>query len=286
MKKYVYDADAYDKYNYATYRFLLVASCGVHVNINHITERKSGRSDYHLLYVESGEMVCEKNGVTEILRPGGYVLYLPKERQRYEQNSGVCYWVHFSGTAVEELLSDAGLKWKPLSLGGEPNQTIIDSFEKMIYRFITRGHSNDLALSAELLSLLSRFKNLLDEQTNPVMNERLYPVITYLNKHFFEKVELADCAKMMHISTGRFSHIFKECTGVSPYAYILNLRMKMAAELLALSDLPIAEIAYKTGFDNPLYFSKIFKKQYGVSPSSFRIKQENVPRLIGSTGCD
>ena len=120
----------------------------------------------------------------------------------------------------------------------------------------------------------------------PPTDERLYPVIAYLNKHFFEKLDLAVCAKMLHLSIGRFSHIFKECIGVSPYAYIINLRMKMAAELLALSNLPISEVAYKAGFDNPLYFSRMFKKQYGVSPSDFRIKQENVPRSIGSTGCD
>lgn len=287
MKKYVYDGNVSDTNNYASYKFLLVASCGVHVDVNHITERKLGRADYHLLYVESGEMICQIDGSSQKLYPGGYVLYFPNERQMYEQNGGVCYWVHFSGTAAQEVITDAGLKRNRCFCGDKPYKPIIDSFEKMIYRYITDGHGNDLALSAELISLLSSFKYYAQERKHPAIDERLRTVITYLNKHFFEKLSIDHCAQMLCLSSGRFAHIFKDSTGVSPYAYVLNLRMEKAAELLALSNVPVGEIGEKVGFDNPLYFSKMFKKQYGVSPTTFRKeKWKKIPRRVKSTGCD
>ena len=105
MEKYVYDGDLSDKNSYATHKFLTVISCGIHINANHITERKKGRNDYHLLYVESGEMICEIDGKEEKILPGGYVLYLPHKRQKYEQNGGICYWVHFNFGALREALA-------------------------------------------------------------------------------------------------------------------------------------------------------------------------------------
>lgn len=287
MEKYIYDGNIYDKHNYASPKFLVVASCGVHVNTAHITERRAGRADYHLLYVESGEMVCELGGQDLMLSPGGYVLYLPNERQKYEQNGGVCYWVHFSGTAVEEILSDAGLKRNRYSCGDKIHKPIIESFERLLCRYLTSGHHNDLSLSAELIELLSNFKIRIAEDKDQQIDKRLYPVINYLNKHFYENLNIDQCAQMLCLSSGRFAHVFKDSTGVSPYAYVLNLRMEKAAEQLALSGIPVAEIAYKVGFDNPLYFSKMFKKKYGVSPTVFRKeKWKNIPRRVGSTGCD
>lgn len=283
MEKYVYDGNVSDKYNYASHRFLTVASCGIHVNVDHITKRKKGRSDYHLLYVESGEMICEIDGKDQSILSGGYVLYFPNQRQKYEQNGGICYWVHFSGSAAEELIADAGLRKKPWFPGDKVSTASIEAFEKMIYRYVTSGHSNDLALSAELISLLSTFR----QSVSAPVDERLCSVITYLNKHFFEKLDIERCANMLCLSSGRFAHIFKESTGVSPYSYVLNLRMEKAAELLALSDIPITDISDKVGFDNSLYFSKAFKKRYGVAPTVFRKeKWQNIPRHVSSTGCD
>jgi len=65
-------------------------------------------------------------------------------------------------------------------------------------------------------------------------------------------------------------HMFKEAMGVSAYSYVLDLRLSKAAELLLSSELSIAEIAYETGFSDPLYFSRIFRKRCGSSPEAFR----------------
>ena len=157
----------------------------------------------------------------------------------------------------------------------------------MVYRFVTGGYENGLALSAELLTLLSNLKYCGKEGRTSAVDDRLFGIVTYMNKHYDEELDIKRFATILSLSPGRFAHLFKESMGVSPYAYLLGIRLEKAAELLALSDIPIYEVAYKTGFSDPLYFSKLFKREYALSPKSFRKEMwQKLPRRIRSTGCD
>ena len=157
----------------------------------------------------------------------------------------------------------------------------------MIFKYITCGHTNDLALSGELISLLANMNNRTQQEVLTINNEKVCTAITYINKYFYKKINIEYFAKMLCMSTSRFAHVFKDIMGVSPYTYILNLRMEKASELLALSNVPISDVAYNVGFDNPLYFSKAFKKHFGVSPTVFRSGDyKNIKTRTNSSGCD
>jgi AraC-like DNA-binding protein len=77
-------------------------------------------------------------------------------------------------------------------------------------------------------------------------------------------------AKLCNLSLSSFKREFKKVFDDSPANYILSAKIKKAKELLAISDLPINEIAYETGFNDPLYFTRQFKKKVGNSPSAYR----------------
>ena len=287
MSKLIYDGNVYDKYNYESYKFLSVESCGMHVNSNHVTKRAKGRRDYHLLYVKSGELKCLFDGKREVLGSGGYVLYPPGAAQEYEQNGGVCYWVHFSGTCTDEIVTDAGLKRAPIFTGDRENNDVVTAFERMIFRYVTTGHNNSFALTADLLRLFAIIESKVIDKAKPDFDERLCEVITHMHKHYADEVPLCEYAKMAYVSTGRFMHLFKEAMGASPHAYVLAIRMERAAEFLALSLDSVGEIAAKVGFNDALYFSKVFKKRFGISPTEFRkVKNIKAMRRIASTGCD
>ena len=72
------------------------------------------------------------------------------------------------------------------------------------------------------------------------------------------------------MSVSWFIRNFKEYTQMTPAQYILSLRMANAQTLLESTNYNVTEIADIIGYDNPLYFSRIFKKQSGMSPSEFR----------------
>lgn len=287
-EKTVYNGDLHDRY-YASYKFAAVASCGVHVNARHVTVREKGREDWHLLYVERGELLCEVDGATERIAAGGYVIYPPRVPHRYEQNGGVCYWVHFSGVSIPEIIADAGLKGRYLLPAAFVSSTVTRIFDRMIYRTVARERHRELALTADLIALLAEVGRLRGDERIPDTEERLYRVIVHMHKHCAEPIDLRQYAEMAGLSEGRFMHVFKAATGASPYAYVLGIRLERAADLLLSSELSVAEVAYDAGFTDPLYFSRRFRKRYGASPEKFRKERTERrgrgPRR-GSSGCD
>ena len=78
----------------------------------------------------------------------------------------------------------------------------------------------------------------------------------------------------MCISNSGLSDKMKALTGQSINELIQNVRIKKATELLINSDMNVSEIAYETGFNDPYYFSRLFKKYHNMSPSDYRISKQ------------
>ena len=102
-----------------------------------------------------------------------------------------------------------------------------------------------------------------------------------LNEHMTDtEFSVNDFAGIMGLGRTVFYKKVRGVTGYSPYEYLRVIRLKKAAEMLLTEDLTIAEVAYSVGINDPFYFSKCFKNQFGVSPSAYRKKLpegENTP---------
>ena len=98
-------------------------------------------------------------------------------------------------------------------------------------------------------------------------NETVKEVIEYINTHFSEKISLDSIAKQIHLSKYHFARIFHDCTGSTVTDQINIRRCEEAKNLIATSETSISEIATICGFDNASYFSKVFKKHFGIKPS-------------------
>ena len=79
-----------------------------------------------------------------------------------------------------------------------------------------------------------------------------------------------DYANLMGLGRTVFYKKVRGVTGYSPNEYLRVIRMKKAAELLLTEDLTVAEISYKVGINDPYYFSKCFKNQFGIAPSIYQ----------------
>jgi AraC-like DNA-binding protein len=75
-------------------------------------------------------------------------------------------------------------------------------------------------------------------------------------------------------SISRYSELFKQKTGYSPIQFFIRLKIQKSCEYLYFTNLNIKEICKEVGFDDPYYFSRMFKKQIGVSPSEYRKKKK------------
>lgn len=97
-------------------------------------------------------------------------------------------------------------------------------------------------------------------------------VKTYIRTHLKEELQLDIVAGEIHISQDYLSRIFKKMEGITVSDFIVNERMFLAGELLKRGSLSISRVAYECGYDNFSYFTKIFKKKYGVTPREYRQK--------------
>ena len=103
----------------------------------------------------------------------------------------------------------------------------------------------------------------------------IVPALQYIDSHFNENINLNALSDLCNLSISRFSHLFKDVTGTSAIQYINDLRVSKASMYLNTTSLSISDIALKIGFDDAAYFSRIFKKITGISPSDYRKKQNN-----------
>ncbi len=94
--------------------------------------------------------------------------------------------------------------------------------------------------------------------------------VEYIQAHFVENLNQESIARQFHLSRSYFSRAFKNIVGNSFTEYIHGLRMREAGQLLLRKNTPIFTIAYELGFCDEKYFSKSFKKYYGISPMEFR----------------
>jgi len=122
------------------------------------------------------------------------------------------------------------------------------------------------AWSGRALRSLIEAENLyLKKQLPSVLNRAMY----YVQGNYEKPLQLSDVADFCRISTGYLSRLFSEHIGLSFIDYLTSIRMKVAEELLIENRHSIKEVAYYVGYHDPNYFSRIFRKQKGITPTSY-----------------
>ena len=137
------------------------------------------------------------------------------------------------------------------------------------------GYEDYIAsLFNDILLLVDRQQHEQKKATGNVQ-EQIERAAAYFNENYNTKISIDDYAESLHISTNWFIHNFKQYAGMSPAQYILSLRMVNAQSLLERTTYNIKEISEIVGYENPLYFSRVFKKEIGKSPAQYR--KEMIP---------
>ena len=94
--------------------------------------------------------------------------------------------------------------------------------------------------------------------------------VKYLSENYGESITIAALAAHAGMSHVGFTNRFIQHTGIPPVEYLTRVRMRSAAELLTSTDLPISEISRRCGYENPFYFSRVFRERMGMPPSEYR----------------
>ena len=221
-------------------------------------------------------MYFDKDGTDTIVHAGHMVLYRPKEPQKYvyyAKDHTEVYWVHFTGSSVTNLLRSYGITKdkRVFYCGSDPEYKNLFSVMIKELQMCKSGYSEmlEMYLRQIFIRLQRHFEQTIMTDTSQIAEE-IDKAIVYFSEHYNEAINVDAYAKQNHVSTNWFIRNFKMYTGTTPKQFILQKRINNAETLLQNKQYNIKEIAQIIGYDNPLYFSRIFQRTKGISPSEYR----------------
>ncbi|MBI3831765.1 MAG: helix-turn-helix transcriptional regulator [Planctomycetes bacterium] len=239
-------------------------------------------ADSHHLYIpRSGQAKYAIAGREWTLRPG-FVYLLPGYQWiRFSCKKRMLLdWLHFRPESLEIDLRiiqfKEGMSWPAEKWSyWKPDYTRWDELFK----------SRPLSLEYRTQAMLTRMYSDLLEAANPVSDAQrihiqsiyvLFPAIEFMNRHFMRNPPLKEIAASVHLSPIYFHRSFHQIFRITPHTYQARKRMHFAWDLLRRGGTSVAEASRKLHFANPFYFSRAFKKFFGVAPMEVRMGR--VPR--------
>ena len=263
---------------------LRINNCGyyrVHTTPVIETPHPEGRNDYQLLYIAAGKGEFYFKGSKEptIVTKGNMILFRPGEPQvyyYYAVDKTEVYWVHFTGWKVEEYLEryelprDENVFYTGLS----PDYPWI--YNQMIRELQLQrvNHEDMISLYMHHIFItINRYIKERRETKNDTIND-IERAAHYFKDNYNKQISIEQYAAEHLMSVNWFIHSFKSVMKMSPMQYIISLRIAMAKGYLENSAKNIAEISNEVGYENALYFSRLFRKYTGMTPTEYRKKRD------------
>ena len=257
-------------------RPLIVGSCGTYRLSNYPklpTYRPKGRLDYQIIYITAGCGHFHFDNVDNetIVPAGNIVLYRPKELQKYEyygEDKTEVYWIHFTGSNVKNILRQYGFpdKERVFQIGTSMEYERIFKSIIIVVLTVLKLYYKTLENPFTFHRELTRDHLLKSEDLEQEMNT----AVTYFSENYNQNINIEDYAASRGMSVSWFIRNFKKYTGSTPMQFIVGTRINNAQMLLDATTYSINEISKIVGYDNQLYFSRLFHKLKGYSPREYR----------------
>jgi AraC-like DNA-binding protein len=233
-------------------------------------------SEYQLVYITRGGGVFEsKTGGVRTINSGDLFILFPNEWHRYGPGDATGWdenWVAFNGSHAGELIEQMGISpANPIF-----RTDITDSLKREFGRIEEElsneaaGYQNIVAARIELILALVTTYNLRSNHEAADEIEVIKRAKALLVEQIDRTTGIEDLAKELGVGYSWFRKAFRQHVGISPGEYQRQVRISRASELLRGSSLPIAEIGIRCGFESAYYFSRIFRKKTGMTPSEYR----------------
>lgn len=242
--------------------------------VGHRMERER-HDDNLLLYCTAGRGKLSVGDWHSEVLPGNIMLLPQGVTHAYRANPAdpwTLYWVHFQGASTRVFMQYLGYREdKPLVDAGV-SPLLIGAFTSLLEVRRT-GYSTRAFINAanHLRHLLTQISLEMSAHAGRLQSGfELEHVQAYMLEHIDQPLSLDALARVANMSKYHFSNRYKDLTGYSPIRHFLNMKMEHACYLLDSTELGVGEIARRVGYEDPLYFSRLFRKTIGSSARKYR----------------
>lgn len=264
-------------------------------NIDHINEHDDEDfiNSFNVTFIQKGSFSFKKETRNFESYRTYAIIDLPKEiinKEYYVHESNECIVISFKEDFYEsiadyqcetykQLLTNTFKKTFHLKINAS-----IESLLQHIIFLINSIQCNQLEIDSLVIDILDWIlhESPLDKsciKLSPELKQNHLPnienAIRFITKNYAEDIKLIDISHHVNLSIFYFSRIFKKITGISPYKFLLDVRLKNAELLLRKPNSSIIDVAYTCGFNSPEYFSNLFKQQHNIPPSVYQKRYKN-----------
>jgi len=227
----------------------------------------------------TGKIQFQFNGTPYIFSPGKVVhggAKMKLDQKNYDNTNWEYILVLYRICNTE--LEETSLSHQHFELSTGQSPRLIELIMRLWHVYNQRGGIP--MFQTEML-----FRDILNEALLCVVNRQhsceshtlFERVSTYIHEYYYQSLSISSLAEQNNVNRNRLSYVFRKYAGMGPAEYLLNYRINIAQEMLFTSDASVQQIAQTVGIDDPFYFSRVFKKQLGISPTEYREKFINNP---------
>ena len=236
--------------------------------------KRSEHDDYILIFCADGKGSLSLKNTNHYVKAGELFILPPNTIHTYQADDDqpwTVYWCHFQGEQAKDFFDYIYLNQSSPVIR---NMTDIDFMQLFRQLVETVRDSKDITcfihasnLFRHILTKIERQIKQGDKYENGISISKIQQ---FMRVNINKQVSLDELASLSHCSKYHFARQYQLTTGLSPLKHFIELKMEHACFLLEQTSLSMSEIAFQLGYDDALYFSRVFRKTFGLAPSVFR----------------
>ena len=227
--------------------------------------KRSGLNSFLMFYIKEGELLFEYEGRSFVARKKDIVILDCMRPQRYQALTRTSfYWFHFDGSAsrayFEHFKENRGIHFQ--------NTRGMEEHFVLIHDLMRSGCPDEGIMSVHIHRIMALLFSSVGTGGTP--SDIVARARVYMDAHYMEKLSAEQIAEASRVSPSHLFRLFRKETGLTPYAYLTNVRMEHAMKMLLNTSYTVEEIADYCAFCSSANFIRAFRQSTGVTPRKYR----------------